>query len=203
MDGSRGVQKSRNKSVRRKLNYSVNENFSFLYYTRDREWLDSTRERRVIDTSNGYCRFSGRRTRSNEGRCSKNSITRYESVWQVLNRNYARAYERASMETDRRNVRRYRVYATGLLADWHGWCANVQYIFYRLLRMIGNYRCCRWATNNTGQKIVRFAAKRVRVHVEACVSFVDPPPNLDYSLLAVQRLHGPPLSTTRRCVNVT
>lgn len=62
-----------------------------------REWLDSTRERRVIDTSNGYCRFSGRRTRSTkEGRCSKNSITRYESMWQVLNRNYVvgRAYER-------------------------------------------------------------------------------------------------------------
>lgn len=34
MDGSRGVQKSRNKSVRRKLNYSVNENCRFFITSR-------------------------------------------------------------------------------------------------------------------------------------------------------------------------
>lgn len=78
-----------------------------------------SRERRVIDTLNGYCRFSGRRLERGRAKARlKNSITRYESVTGIEPK-LRGAHTPA--ETDRRNERRYRVYTTGPLAG----CTNI------------------------------------------------------------------------------
>ena len=67
--------------------------------------------------------------------------------------------------------------------------------------MIGNYRRCRQATNNSDQKIVRFAANRV--HRRAGVRSFVRRSSADYSLLAVYQLHGLALSAVQPDVNVT
>lgn len=66
----------------------------------------------------------------------KNSITRYESVTGIEPKVHCSSagvcadYEGPPpVETDRRNERRYRVYTTGLLADWHSAPTSIRIYF--------------------------------------------------------------------------
>lgn len=145
-----------------------------------------SRERRVIDTLNGYCRFSGRRLERGRAKARlKNSITRYESVTGIEPK-LRGAHTPAETETNDDIVcaqpARWPAAPIYFLAvvtnDWQLSMLSLAYQQHRAEN--------RQIRGETGTSKRELAIVHTRVD-----------PSHDYSLSAVQRLHGPPFSTAQ------
>lgn len=146
-----------------------------------------SRERRVIDTLNGYCRFSGRRLERGRAKAWK-ILLHGMNRWQVLNRNYEGPTHRRKPigETNDDIVcaqpARWPAAPIYFLAvvtnDWQLSMLSLAYQQHRPEN--------RQIRGETGTSKRELAIVHTRVD-----------PSHDYSLSAVQRLHGPPFSTAQ------
>lgn len=145
-----------------------------------------SRERRVIDTLNGYCRFSGRRLERDRAKARlKNSITRYESVTGIEPK-LRGAHTPAETETN-----------DDIVCTQPARCPAAPIYFLAVVTNDWQLSMLSLAYQQHRPENRQIRGETGTLKRELAIVHTRVDPSHDYSLSAVQRLHGPPFSTAQ------